>query len=208
MTPTWYSVNVPLATSQAVNRARSGAAAPASRSQRWRRARTSSGGSRRQRASALQKPSTEEGVMRHSQRGVGLFGAIVRQRRPCDYYKGRAPAPRPAGGRPGRGQRLMGYANLRECLADLQRHGQLARIDAEVDPHLEMAEVHRRVYQAGGPALLFTRVKGCAFPMASNLFGTLERTRLLFRDTLPTLRRLFELKIDPSSFWKRPWQYL
>src|SRR5207244_3304520 len=62
-------------------------------------------------------------------------------------------------------------------------------------------------FQAGGPALLFPRVKGCRFPMASNLFGTLQRTRFLFRDTLDAVRHLVELKIDPGNFWKRPWRY-
>jgi 4-hydroxy-3-polyprenylbenzoate decarboxylase len=101
----------------------------------------------------------------------------------------------------------MGYRNLRECLADLERTGQLVRIEQEIDPHLEMAEVHRRVYQAQGPALYFARPKGCAFPMVSNLFGTLERTRFLFRDALAAVRHLVELKVDPSCFWKRPWRY-
>src|SRR2546421_232311 len=101
----------------------------------------------------------------------------------------------------------MGYRNLRECVADLQRTNQLVRIDQEVDPDLEAAEIHRRVYQVGGPALYFARVKGCAFPMVSNLFGTLQRTRFLFRDTLAAVRHLVELKVDPSAFWKQPWRY-
>ncbi len=101
----------------------------------------------------------------------------------------------------------MGYRNLHACLADLERSGQLLRIETEIDPNLEMAEIHRRVYQAQGPALYFARVKGCEFPMVSNLFGTLERTRFLFRDTLAAVRRLVELKIDPSAFWKNPWRY-
>jgi 4-hydroxy-3-polyprenylbenzoate decarboxylase len=101
----------------------------------------------------------------------------------------------------------MGYRSLQECLADLERTGQLVRIEQEIDPYLEAAEVHRRVYQARGPALLFTRVKGCRFPMASNLFGTIERTRFLFRDALQAVRHLVELKIDPSSFFRRPWRY-
>ncbi len=101
----------------------------------------------------------------------------------------------------------MGYRTLRDCVADLERTGQLLRIDEEVDPYLEMALIHRRVYEAGGPALYFPWVKGCAFPMVSNLFGTLERTRFLFRDTLRAVRRLVELKIDPSVFWKDPWRY-
>lgn len=101
----------------------------------------------------------------------------------------------------------MGYRSLRECVADLERTGQLLRIEEEIDPYLEAAEIQRRVYQAGGPALLFARVKGCRFPMASNLFGTLERTRFLFRDMLRAVRHLVELKIDPSAFWHNPWRY-
>jgi 4-hydroxy-3-polyprenylbenzoate decarboxylase len=102
----------------------------------------------------------------------------------------------------------MGYPSLQACLADLERTGQLARIDAELDADQELAAVHRRVYAAGGPALLFTRVKGCAFPMASNLFGTLERTRFLFRDRLRAVRHLVELKTDPNAPLRRPWRYL
>jgi 4-hydroxy-3-polyprenylbenzoate decarboxylase len=101
----------------------------------------------------------------------------------------------------------MGYRTLRQCVADLERHRHLVRIAAEIDPHLEMAAIHRRVYAAGGPALLFERVKGCDFPMVSNLFGTLERTRFLFRDAIERVRRLVELKVDPAAFWKAPWRF-
>ncbi len=101
----------------------------------------------------------------------------------------------------------MGYRNLQECVADLERSKQLIRIDAEVDPRLEVAEIQRRVYQSGGPALLFTRGKGCRFPLLTNLFGTIDRTRFLFRDTLDAVRRLVELKIDPMAFAKHPWRY-
>jgi 4-hydroxy-3-polyprenylbenzoate decarboxylase len=101
----------------------------------------------------------------------------------------------------------VGYRTLRDCVADLERTRRLVRIDALVDPYLEMAEIHRRVFQAGGPALFFPHVKDCAFPMVSNLFGTLERTRFLFRDTLAAVRHLVELKVDPSAFWKNPWRY-
>jgi 4-hydroxy-3-polyprenylbenzoate decarboxylase len=101
----------------------------------------------------------------------------------------------------------MGYPNLRACIADLERTRQLVRVDREIDPYLEMAEVHRRVNAAGGPALLFTRVKGCAFQTVSNLFGTLERTRFLFRDTLASVRHLVELKVEAAAFWKSPWRY-
>ena len=102
----------------------------------------------------------------------------------------------------------MGYRSLQECVRDLERHRHLIRIDAEIDPNLEAAEIQRRVYAAGGPALLFTNVKGCRFPMVSNLFGTIDRTRFLFRDSLEAVRRLVELKIDPSELAKHPLRYL
>ena len=92
----------------------------------------------------------------------------------------------------------MGYRNLQDTVADLERTAQLRRIDVEVDPFLEIGAIQRRVYAAGGPALLFTRVKGCDFPMLGNLFGSLERARYLFRDTLPAIERLVALKVDPG----------
>jgi 4-hydroxy-3-polyprenylbenzoate decarboxylase len=101
----------------------------------------------------------------------------------------------------------MGYASLHQCVADLERTRQLVRINAEIDPFLEAAEIQRRVYQAGGPAIYYARVKGCRFPMVSNLFGTLDRTRFLFRDTLRSVEHLVALKLDPASFWKSPWRY-
>src|SRR5947209_19138759 len=101
----------------------------------------------------------------------------------------------------------MGYASLRECVDDLERTRQLVRIDVEIDARLEAAEIHRRVCAAGGPALLFTRVKGCRFPMVSNLFGTLERARFLFRDSLDAVRRMVELKIDPTAALRSPWRF-
>src|SRR5271167_2160406 len=101
----------------------------------------------------------------------------------------------------------MGYRNLQECVRDLERSGQLIRIETEIDPHLQAAEIQRRVYQAQGPAVFYARVKGCRFPMVSNLFGTLARTRFLFRDMLEAVRHLVELKVDPGNFWKHPWRY-
>jgi 4-hydroxy-3-polyprenylbenzoate decarboxylase len=101
----------------------------------------------------------------------------------------------------------MGYTSLRACLTELERTRQLVRIEQEIDPYLEAAEVHRRVYQAGGPAVFYARVKDCRFPMVSNLFGTLDRARFIFRDTLESVRRLIELKVDASAFWRRPLRY-
>lgn len=101
----------------------------------------------------------------------------------------------------------MGYRSLQECVHDLARTGQLIQLDEEIDPHLEAAEIQRRVYQAQGPAILFNRVKGCRFRMVCNLFGTLDRARYLFRDALEDVRRLVELKIDPSRLARQPWRY-
>jgi 4-hydroxy-3-polyprenylbenzoate decarboxylase len=100
----------------------------------------------------------------------------------------------------------MGYRNLHECVRDLERTGQLVRLEEDVDPHLEAAEIHRRVCAAGGPAILYARVKGCRFPMVSNLFGTLERARYLFRDTLGLVQRLVDLKLDPTRALGHPLQ--
>jgi 4-hydroxy-3-polyprenylbenzoate decarboxylase len=99
---------------------------------------------------------------------------------------------------------FMGYRNLRACVDDLERHGQLRRIDIALDPNLEIGSIQRRVYRAGGPALLFTRVAGSEFPLLGNLFGTLERTRFLFRDTLRAIERIIAAKLDPGSLLKAP----
>ncbi len=98
----------------------------------------------------------------------------------------------------------MAYRTLRECVDDLAATKQLVRIDAEVDPRLEAAEIHRRVCAAGGPAVYFANLKGCRFPAVSNLFGTIERTRFLFRDTLRHVEGLIRLKIDPAAALRRP----
>lgn len=101
----------------------------------------------------------------------------------------------------------MVYRSLRECLLDLERHGHLRRVDAPVDPYLEAAAIHRRVFAAGGPALWFTSVAGCRFSMASNLFGTLERAKFLFRHTYGSVQRLIDLKVDPMRALKSPLRY-
>lgn len=101
----------------------------------------------------------------------------------------------------------MGYHSLQECVADLERHGQLVRIDQPVDARLEAAAIHRRVHAAGGPAILFANVAGCRFPMVSNLFGTMERVRLMFRDSLARVERLVEMKLHPEAALRRPWRY-
>lgn len=102
----------------------------------------------------------------------------------------------------------MGYRSLSECVADLERHGHLIRIREEVDPHLEMAAIHMRVYDAQGPALLFENVKGSAFPAVSNLFGTLDRSRFMFRDTLEKIKVLVDIQGNPMRALKNPFKYM
>ncbi|HVG29747.1 MAG TPA: UbiD family decarboxylase [Pyrinomonadaceae bacterium] len=72
------------------------------------------------------------------------------------------------------------HRNLRQFLELLARENDLITVEAEVDPYLELAEVHRRVIAGGGPALLFKRVKGSRYPVATNLFGTARRIGLAF----------------------------
>jgi menaquinone biosynthesis decarboxylase len=72
------------------------------------------------------------------------------------------------------------HRNLRSFLDQLRRENDLVSVETEVDPYLELAEIHRRVIQLGGPALLFNRVKGSKFPVVTNLFGTQKRIELAF----------------------------
>src|SRR5881392_2199642 len=72
------------------------------------------------------------------------------------------------------------HRNLRSFLDLLRRENDLTTIEVEVDPYLELAEIHRRVIERGGPALLFKRVKGSRFPVVTNLFGTAKRIELAF----------------------------
>jgi 4-hydroxy-3-polyprenylbenzoate decarboxylase len=101
----------------------------------------------------------------------------------------------------------MTHRTLTDAVADLERHGHLVRVDHPVDPQLEMAEIQRRLYARGGPAVLFTAPAGTRFPMLANLFGTLDRTRFLFRHTIPTVKKLVALKADPGGAAKQFWRY-
>ncbi len=74
----------------------------------------------------------------------------------------------------------MTFANLRQFVEALRKDNDLAVIEAPVDPNLELAEIHRRVIEEEGPALLFTNVKGSTFPVLTNMFGTARRVDLAF----------------------------
>ena len=98
----------------------------------------------------------------------------------------------------------MSYDSLEKCLIDLEQHGHLIRIKEEVDPYLEMAAIHLRVHEAKGPALLFQNVKGSRFRAASNIFGTTERSKFIFRKTFAQVQKLIQLKNNPIEALKHP----
>lgn len=100
----------------------------------------------------------------------------------------------------------MAYSSLEACLLDLEKNGRLVRVKEEVNPYLEMAAIHLRVHEAGGPAILFEKVKGSRYRAASNIFGTLDRSRFIFRDTLPSVQQLIELRNDPIKAIKHPFK--
>jgi UbiD family decarboxylase len=86
------------------------------------------------------------------------------------------------------------FPDLRAFLDELRRGGDLAVVEAPVDARLEAAEIHRRVIAAGGPALLFAKVRGAEIPLATNLFGSARRAEMAFgRRPFQLVRRLVEL---------------
>ena len=101
----------------------------------------------------------------------------------------------------------MKHRSTRDVVDDLAKGDRLIQVEEPINPHLEMAEIQRRVYSSGGPAILFTNVIGCRFPMVSNLFGSIDQARYLFRDTIESVRRLIELKIDPTALTRHPLRY-
>lgn len=98
----------------------------------------------------------------------------------------------------------MSCQSLAECVADLEKIGQLKRIDALLDPELEIPYLQRRAFQAGSPALLFTRARGCKFPILANLFGSKERVNYIFRDSLANLKAIFAARANMRECLRKP----
>lgn len=96
----------------------------------------------------------------------------------------------------------MGHRCLRELLRTFQTHREIVEVNSEVDPVLELAEIHRRVIEQGGPCLLFNRVKGSKYRVVTNLFGTQRRVELAFGKTshelIKRLARAPETLLPPS----------
>ena len=100
----------------------------------------------------------------------------------------------------------MRYRSTRQLVEALRTSGRLVEITTPVDPRLELAEIHRRVFASAGPAVLYSNVVGCRFPVVSNVWGTLERARWIFRDTFASLQRAISWKMHPEQILARPWE--
>lgn len=101
----------------------------------------------------------------------------------------------------------MGYKSTQECINDLEKHGHLIRIREEVSSELEMAAIHLRIFENNGPAILFENIKECKFRAVSNLYGSLERSKFIFRDTIDKIKTLIDLKNNPLEAFKQPVKY-
>jgi UbiD family decarboxylase len=101
------------------------------------------------------------------------------------------------------------HKNLRSFIDALRRENDLVEIEAEVDPYLEIAEIHRRVIESRGAALLFKNVKGSRFPVVTNLFGTVKRIDLAFSSKPQEFVRraveMIEVLLPPNP--KKLWEY-
>ena len=90
----------------------------------------------------------------------------------------------------------------------LGREGEITVVDAEVDADLEVAEIHRRVIAANGPALLFRNIKGSPWPVVTNLFGSTRRVELAFgsrpEELIEQLAQLPRTAVPPtaSALWR------
>lgn len=102
----------------------------------------------------------------------------------------------------------MEYKSLNDCILDLEKNGHLIRIKEEVDPYLEMAAIHLKQFEKGAQAVLFENIKGCKYKAVSNLFGTIERSKFMFRDTFEPVKNMVALRNNPMAAIKKPWRYL
>ena len=98
----------------------------------------------------------------------------------------------------------MGYNSLQECLDDLEKNGELRSISDKLSPDLELASLHLEEFTKKWKALLFNNVMGTKYRAASNLFGTIDRSRYMFRDSLKIVKDLIDIKIDPKNIFNRP----
>jgi 4-hydroxy-3-polyprenylbenzoate decarboxylase len=102
----------------------------------------------------------------------------------------------------------MAYKSLHECVLDLEKNNMLIRIKEEVDPYLEMSAIHQLIFKKYKKAVLFEKVKGSKYMAVSNLFGTLDQSKYMFRKNMGPVKGLVALKADPSNFFKNPFSFI
>ena len=100
----------------------------------------------------------------------------------------------------------MGYKSLYQCISELDSKGELKRISKESDPNLDLASIHLDEFSGEGKAILFENIKGSKYKVVSNLFGSISRSKFMFRDSLQVVKDLIEIKTNPSSVFKNPFR--
>jgi len=98
----------------------------------------------------------------------------------------------------------MAYKSLQQCVSDLDKKGELLKISDEINPDLDMASIHLDEFAKSGKSIFFKNIKGSKFSAVSNLFGTLERSRFMFRDSLQIVKDLIDIKTNPISVLNNP----
>ena len=98
----------------------------------------------------------------------------------------------------------MSYRSLLDCINDLEKNSQILKIKQEVDPDLDMASIHIDEFQNRSNVIFFEKVKGSKYAAVSNIFGTNQRTRFIFRSSIDHVKSLIDLKSNPRLFLKKP----
>jgi 4-hydroxy-3-polyprenylbenzoate decarboxylase len=100
----------------------------------------------------------------------------------------------------------MAYKSLHQCISDLDNQGELKKVSEESNPDLQMASIHLDEFAQDGKAILFENVKGSKFRVVSNLFGSVARSKFMFRDSLQIVKDLIKIKTNPASVFKLPFR--
>ena len=100
----------------------------------------------------------------------------------------------------------MAYKSLHQCISDLFKNGEVRIISEEVNPDLDMASIHLNEFKEGKKTLLFENIKGTKYKAASNLFGTLDRGKFIFRNSIDVVKDLIDFKLNPLNALKNPFK--
>ena len=100
----------------------------------------------------------------------------------------------------------MGYKSLHQCISDLERKGEVKRVSDESDPNIQMASIHLDEFAKDRKVVLFENVKGTKYQAVSNLFGSLSRSRYMFRDSLQIVKDLINIRTNPQYIFKHPFR--